>query len=259
MQEKDEIFASFCHEIWSNENKRRVYTKKIRFTIRKDLADTKIGQLFDRFSSLEYKGCKSLSKETDWCTLIRQKINNLYSRYFDPEIILEKEYLDLLAAPKKLYYQWAGGQEADPVQLEETLHAAMQDAETLYLSCRQRKMKLSWQDYKKVIETFLHKIFENCKLIENYEDTSAFTNIYDFINEDNFYIRYFCKSLSNYMLNYRKEYYGVKRGRNKRYTTCRLCGRLIEKTNNRILYCRQCREERNREKTRENMRKIRNV
>ena len=37
MQEKDEIFASFCHEIWSNENKRRVYTKKIRFTIRKDL------------------------------------------------------------------------------------------------------------------------------------------------------------------------------------------------------------------------------
>ena len=102
MQEKDEIFASFCHEIWSNENKRRVYTKKIRFTIRKDLADTKIGQLFDRFSSLEYKGCKSLSKETDWCTLIRQKINNLYSRYFDPEIILEKEYLDLLATPKKL-------------------------------------------------------------------------------------------------------------------------------------------------------------
>lgn len=223
------------------------------------MADTEIGILFHRFSKLEYIGCKSLSKETDWPSLIRQKINNLYSRYFDREIVLDKEYLNLLATPKKLYYQWAGGREFDPVQLEETLNTAMADAKKCYLSCQQKKMELSWQDYKKEMELFLRNIFNNCKLIDNYENKTTFATIYNFVNEDNFYIRYFCKSLSSYMLNYRKSYYGLKRGRNKTYTTCRLCGRLIEKTNNRILYCRQCREDRNREKTRENMRKIRNV
>lgn len=258
-REKEEIFSSFCNEIWSNGNKRRNFVRKVRFTVRKDLKDTEVGRLFDRFSSLEYTGCKSHSKDTDWPALIRQKINNLYSRYIDKEIILEKEYLDLLATPKKLYFQWAGGRELNPLQLEETLNAAMADAEKIRLFCQQKKMSLSWQEYKKVTESFLRSIFENCKLTEHYENEADFTAIYDFINEDHFYIRYFCKSLSYYMLNYRKQYYGLKRGRNKKYTACLLCGRLIEKTNNRILYCRQCREKRNREKTKENMRRIRNV
>lgn len=258
-QEKDEIFASFCNEIWSCDNKRKSSVRKIRFSIRKDLKETEIGQLFDRFSSLEYTGCKSLSKETDWPSLIRQKINNLYSRYFDKEIILEKEYLNLLATPKKLYYQWAGGREMDPVQLEETLNTAVKDAEKLRISCQKKKMELSWQEYKKIIESFLRKIFHTCKQIENYDNETGSAAIYDFISEDHFYIRYFCKSLSHYMLNYRKDYYGLKRGRNKRYTTCLLCGKLIEKTNNRILYCESCRKERNRKKTRENMRNIRKV
>ena len=48
--EKDEIFNSFCNAIWSSKNKRRIYTKAIKFYVRKDLLDTELGQIFDAWS-----------------------------------------------------------------------------------------------------------------------------------------------------------------------------------------------------------------
>ena len=41
-EEKSDIFKSFCSSIWSSENKRRVHTKTIRFSVRKDLLETDI-------------------------------------------------------------------------------------------------------------------------------------------------------------------------------------------------------------------------
>ncbi|WP_300957842.1 hypothetical protein, partial [Phocaeicola sartorii] len=40
---------------------------------------------------------KSMTKDENWCPMIRQKINNIYTRYFDKEVILSKEYMDLLS------------------------------------------------------------------------------------------------------------------------------------------------------------------
>ena len=95
-EEKSDIFKSFCSSIWSSENKRRVYTKTIRFSVRKDLLQTDVGQVFDVWSEVEYTGYKAMTKETDWCSLIRQKVNNLYTRYFDKDVILKKDYMSLL-------------------------------------------------------------------------------------------------------------------------------------------------------------------
>ena len=102
-------------------------------------------------------------------------------------------------------------------------------------------MKLSWEDYKDVIEGFFNKIFKNCKTIEDYESKNL-TNqyIYELATEDNFYIKYFCDSLESYMRNYQKEYYNLKRGRNKRYGRCKECGKLFEKNGNRMIYCNDC-------------------
>lgn len=265
-QEQESIFRSFCTSIWSNGNKRRIYTRNIRFSVRKDLLLTNHGQLFSSWTKIPYMGYKPVSKENDWSSLIRQKINNLYSRYCDPEVILSKEYLSLLGTPKKLYYQWLNGSTPDVDELNRTIRRAMDEAAQVKKDSQKQKMDLSWNDYKNVIEAFLQKIFDNCKLLENYEADTAASVVYtpgafqcNFISEDNFYIRYFCKSLENYMRNYHIEYYGIKRGRNKKYTSCKLCGRLIEKTNNRILYCGKCKIEINRQKSRENMRRIRNV
>lgn len=256
-EEKSDIFKSFCSSIWSSENKRRVYTKTIRFSVRKDLLQTDVEQVFDVWSEVEYTGYKAMTKETDWCSLIRQKVNNLYTRYFDKEVILNKDYMNLLNTPKRLYYQWIDGIEMDVDELTTIIDDAIDDAQKLKVTYQKQKIELSWSEYKKVIEGFFQRCFDNCKLIEEYEKDSKYCGIYDFMNEDNFYIKYFCKSLESYMKNYNKEYYGLKRGRDKKYKRCKICGKMIEKTNNRIKYCNNCSYEINKKKTRENMRKIR--
>ena len=239
-EEKNDIFKSFCSSIWSSENKRRVYTKTIRFSVRKDLLQTDIGQVFDVWSEVEYTGYKAMTKETDWCSLIRQKVNNLYTRYFDKDVILKKDYMNLLNTPKRLYYQWIDGVEMDAYELTTIIDDAIDDAQKLKITYQKQKMELSWSEYKKVIEGFFQRCFENCKLIEDYEKDSKYYGIYDFMNEDNFYIKYFCKSLESYMKNYNKEYYGLKRGRDKKYKRCKKCGKMIEVKGNKKKYCDKC-------------------
>lgn len=245
-EEKDDIFKSFCSSIWSSENKRRVYTKTIRFSVRKDLLQTDIGQVFDVWSEVEYTGYKAMTKETDWCSLIRQKVNNLYTRYFDKDVILKKDYMNLLNTPKRLYYQWIDGIEMDADELTTIIDDSIDDAQKLKVTYQKQKMELSWSEYKKVIEGFFRRCFDNCKLIEDYEKDSKYCGIYDFMNEDNFYIKYFCKYIENEMKHWEKQYYGLKRGRNIKYKRCQRCGCLIEiknKNDYSTRYCIICKKE----------------
>lgn len=241
IEDKDIIFNSFCSFIWRNKNKRRVYNKTIKFKVRDDLLDSEIGKIFNAWSEVEYIGYKASTKDTDWASLIRQKINNLYTRYFDEEVILNKDYMNLIKTPYNLYYRWIKGIEVDTCNLTNIIEESIYKAAELKSVYQKQKMKLPWNEYKKIIEGFLKNIFDNCKLIEDYESENL-TNkyIYNFTTEDNFYIKYICRSLETYMLNYQKEYYGLKRGRNKEYIRCKDCGNLIEKTGNKKSYCSEC-------------------
>lgn len=241
-EEKDDIFKSFCSSIWSSENKRRVYTKIIRFSVRKDLLQTDIGQVFDVWSEVEYTGYKAMTKETDWCSLIRQKINNLYTKYFDKDVILKKDYMNLLNTPKRLYYQWIDGVEMDADELTTIIDNAIDDAQKLKVTYQKQKMELSWSEYKKVIEGFFQRCFDNCKLIEDYEKDSKYCGIYDFMNEDNLYIKYFCDRLEGNMKDYQKHYYGLKYSSRKGYKRCKCCEKMIENTGNKKMYCDECAE-----------------
>ena len=250
-EEKIEIFNNFCSSIWSNKNKRRVYTKTIRFKVRDDLLHSEIGQIFNMWSEIDYIGYKEMSKETDWCSLIRQKINNLYTRYFDEEVILNKDYMDLLKTPKTLYYRWIKGNEMNVDSLTTLIDESIYKANELKTNYKKQKMKLPWNDYKNIVEGFFNKIFINCKTIEDYESKNL-TNqyIYELATEDNFYIKYFCDSLESYMRNYQKEYYKLKRGRNKEYKRCKECGALIEKIGKNTQYCSKCKREKELERHR---------
>ena len=248
-EEKDDIFKSFCSSIWSCNNKRRVYTKTIKFNVQKSLLNDEIGKIFDMWSEIEYKGYKSMSKETDWCSLIRQKVNNLYTRYFDEDVILRKDYMNLLKTPKNLYYRWIDGQEMDSDELTTIIADAIDNAEKLKSTYQKQKMDLSLDEYKSVIEGFFIKIFNNARKIEEYEDETKIVNMYDFINEDNFYIKYFCKYLENEMKQYQKKYYGLynpcKRVKENGYKIkrCECCGKMIKKTNKKdysTKYCDEC-------------------
>jgi len=241
-EEKSEIFNDFCSSIWSSKNKRRIYTKTIRFNVRNDLLETDIGQIFNAWSDVEYVGYKSMSSDTDWCSLIRQKINNLYTRYFDEEVILKKDYMDLLKTPYNLYYRWIKGVEFDADELINVIDDSIHKAVELKSVYQKQKIKLSWNEYKKLIESFLQRAFKNCKLIEEYENENL-TNkyIYEFASEDNFYISYICNSLEGEMMMWQKKKYNVRQ--HQQYKRCIECGKMIEKQHNRTQYCSDCKRE----------------
>lgn len=222
------------------------------------MLDSEIGKIFNTWSVVEYTGYKAMTNDTDWCSLIRQKINNLYTRYFDEEVILKKDYMNLLKTPYNLYYRWIKGYEINVNELTDIIEDSIYKAAELKSEYQKQKMKLSWNEYRKIVEEFLRRAFDNCKLIEDYENESL-TNkyIYEFANEDNFYISYICKSLDGKLAMWQKEYYKVRQ--HKQYKRCKECGALIEKTNNRVMYCKECAAKINREKTKINMRNIRKV
>lgn len=258
-EEKIDIFKSFCSSIWSCNNKRRTYIKTIRFSVRKDLLDTEIGKIFNTWSDVEYIGYKSMTDKTDWIHLIRQKVNNIYTRYFDKNVILKSDYMELLNTPKRLYYQWIDGVEMESDELTDIIDNALYNAANLKLLYQNQKMTLSWNEYKRVVEDFFKRCFDNCEIIEDFEKTNTHcsSSIYDFTNEDNFYIKYFCKRLDGNILDFQKTYYGLKTSSRKGYIRCKKCGKLILKTNNRIMYCSDCSHKINKEKTRLNMQKRR--
>lgn len=247
IEEQNEVFNDFCSYVWANANKRRIYTKTIRFKVRSDLLDLENGQIFNAWSEVEYIGYKAMTQDTDWCSLIRQKINNLYTKYFDKEVILNTDYIALLSTPKRLYYRWINGEKINANELTNMIESSIYQAAELKSMYQKQKMNLTWDEYKDVIKEFLRKIFNNCELIEDYETNNLSNNlIYDFYNEDKSYVKYVCDSLEFYMLNYQKDYYGLKRGRNKRYKHCGDCGVLIEITGNKKNYCDNCAKERKR-------------
>lgn len=240
-EEKDKIFKSFCSSIWSSNNKRRIYTKSIKFNVRKDLLDTDMGQVFNAWSSVEYKYYKSMTKDENWCSIIRQKINNIYTRYFDKEIILSKEYMESLKTPKRLYFQWIESVKdigADTVTA--TIDNAIQESIDLKEKLSRQKMELSWENYKELIEGFLRRCFNNCKLIGEYEDKTKLLGRFDFLTEDNFYVRYINRSLDGEIKKYQKRKYGLPQSSRNGYKRCKMCGGLIEKTHNRKVYCSDC-------------------
>ena len=238
---KDEIFNSFCSSIWASDNKRRTYMKTIHFKVRKDLLNTELGQVFDTWSGIEYRYYKSMTKDENWCAIIRQKINNIYTRYFDKEVILNKEYMDLLKKPKLMYFDWLSGTEMDADTVTDIIDDAIDEAEKLKQRFQMEKMTLSWNEYKKVVEGFLRRCFYNCKLIGEYEDKTQIVSNYDFITEDNFYVKYINRYIDREIVQYQKKYYGVRQ--HKKYSRCKRCGGIIEKTGNKRLYCDDCRKQ----------------
>ena len=250
-EEKDEIFRSFCSSIWSSDNKRRIYKKSVRFNVRKDLLQTELGQVFDTWSDIEYTYYKSMTKDENWRFIIRQKVNNIYTRYFDKEVILGKEYMSLLKVPMKLYYQWISGIDMETATVTGIIDDAIDNAGKVKLRLQKEKMSLSWNEYKKFVEDFLMRCFDNCRLIGEYEDNTKINTRLDFLTEDHFYVSYICRTLEGYFKNYQKEYYGVRRGHGNIYSRCKQCGSIIEKTGNKRMYCNKCAIEKERKRKRE--------
>lgn len=258
-QEKNDILKVFFSLIWSCDNKRRVYEKTISYKVNKNLINTDIGQLFDKYSSIKYTTYKRMSKEQDAITLIRQKINNIYTNMFDENVCLKKDYMDCIKKAKELYFLYINGAEMTYDFIKSEIESNLHQADTLKDKYGKQKMKLEWKEYRVVVEGYLKKIFDNCRLLQDYEDKNHLTLDIDTWNEDNFYVGYICKYLNNAIKEYQRYYYGIKQRGKK--TRCESCGKLINIKNKfdySTKYCDECKTIINKTKTNERVRKYRN-
>jgi len=239
---KREIIDGFFKLVWGSINKRLTYVKYLSFDVNPELINSNLGVIFFEYSSVPYIAYKSMTTNKQYIDLIRQKINNLYTNMCDSEVCIKKNYMDLLNTPKRLYYRWQGGFEKyDPDELKQLFSDSILQAQELKTKYGKQKMNISWSEYKKLIEGFFVKIFNNYVPLEEYEDKSKIVLNIDIWTEDNFIISYFSKSLNGYMKDYQKEYYNIKKCRNIKLERC-VCGKLFEQTNGKRKVCPDCAE-----------------
>lgn len=255
ISEKGAIFDAFCSALWSCGNNRTRMTKTIRYRVRNDLINTETGKIFDAWSDVEYTYYRSMTDKDNWCDIIRQKINNIYSVYFDPEIVVDKEYMQLIKTPKRLYYEWISGIDTDPEVLTGLIDDAIDSSVQLKKKLSMQKPRLSWDEYLNVITSFLRKCFENCRLTDEAAETEDSIPQPEFLSEDHVYTAYICRSLSGDIKRWLKQQLGLKEHRH--YIRCHICKRLIEKKGSRTMYCPECRHARQLEWQRMSMMKKR--
>jgi hypothetical protein len=236
--DKDEIIKEFMKFIWSSKNKRSTYKKDLRFSVSRSLLETEIGQIFNIYSEISYISYRSMTKDTDFISLIRQKINNIYTNLCDQDVCLKKEYMDLIKQPKQMYYRWRSGEIYDAIALTSQIDDIIAESLNVKEKYAKQKMNISWNEYKKLIVPYFKRMFENFVPLEDFEDKNHLTIDINTWNEDNFAIAYLCKGLDGYMRNYQKEYYGLQR--NKKYDRCVDCGNLFKKNNNKHKRCKTC-------------------
>ena len=242
-EEKNEIINEFMKLIWASKNKRVVNKKYITFKVLKGLLDTDIGKIFNKHSSIEYTSYKSMSKQQDFVSLIRQKVNNLYTNHCDGRICIRKEYMDLIKKPKQMYYRWKDGEEFNTTTLLSQIEEIIQQSEAIKEKYAKQKMNISWNEYKTLIAPYFKRMFKNYIPLEDFEDKTKLVINSESWNEDNFAIAYLCKGLDGYMRMYQKKYYNIPE--HKKYRRCEICGSMfviVNKSDYSSKYCDNCKE-----------------
>lgn len=244
IEEKDKVFKEFCSYIWSSDNRRYVYKKSLHFRVRDDLLNTNIGKIFDMWSDIEYYSYRRITKDENWYCIIRQKINNIYSLYFDKRIITHRDYMNKLDKPKRMYYAWISGVSMDADYVTDVIDKAMSDAHKLKVQHQKEKMELSWTEYKKLIESFMRKCFDRIKLTEDYEKDHPIILKSNLIDDDHVYVKYINTCIYGEIRKWQKKYYGIRD--HKKYRRCTSCGCLYEASEHDYSskFCPACRRQR---------------
>ncbi|MNK90433.1 hypothetical protein D3C87_1104850 [compost metagenome] len=177
----------------------------------------------------------------------------------DKDVYYSKEYYKLLIAPKREYFRvikaLKNGEIINCEEIGSTIVSALSEAETVKMKSINKKISLTFPAYKKLINTYLERIFTNYKPVHEYEEEHGWEMrvIVDGWSEDNYIIKYFSRSLTGYMRDYAREYRGFKK--TDKIVSCQACGLLIRKNRNIHKYCSSCAKIINIQKTIENRRK----
>jgi len=252
--DKDEVFQLFMNLIWHSTNSRQVFTKYISFSMLPNLVETDVGKVFYDYMNIPYISSKTTTTNTDFVSLIRQKINNIYNNYCEKRLCTRKDYMNLLHMTKTLYFRWEKNQNdcKNVDDLSGILTESLLQAEELKNQYSKQKMNLTWKQFKPVVEKYIRRAFENYIPLDEYENKNEFVLDTDLWTEDNFAIKYICNCLQQSMKNYQKEYYGlyIKGSKDKiQYKRCKDCGKMfvVNSIVKNIKRCTECQDENRKE------------
>ena len=223
--EEEEALDDFLFNLWSSKYEPNKITKTYRFEIDRELIkDEKIIKLFEPYQEMKVKYAKSFHKDNPKSIdMIKIHINNMYMYLVDKEVYLGREYYDAIFKYRSYYYnvveRISNGEIISYEEVENNLNE-LKNKENLLLKERlSKKIELSQEEYKKLIDDSIYKLFNNYKSPEIYEQENGWEMRDENTGwtEDNYIVKYFCKSLTGSMMDY------VKWVVNKKTKRCKDC------------------------------------
>lgn len=143
----DELSEKSRINIWQALCKRAMgHTKRarnrddLRYVFRTRQATGRTCRRSRQHCRIPYLVARTSTTEKDGWSLLRQKVNNLYSRYCNADIITSREYRDAVFAVKSLYFAWRSGEIFLTVdELKNKIAEVKQKAEVIRQTGRPRK------------------------------------------------------------------------------------------------------------------------
>jgi len=245
---KRSIINTFIDRLWDSEYVFKKYKKQYKYEVMGELLDNRedLIELFNKYNVIEYTVCRSFyKKKLESIDYIRVRLNNMFGFLFDKDVYYNRKYYNLLLTPKKEYFRLVNIKKEigniDDVKYEDVynnIENAFNEAELIKLESIDKKHNVSFSNYKKLINTYIERIFNNYVSIEEYEkDHEWKLNIsVDGWSEDNYVIKYFCKSLTGYI----KMYIRDVLNKSNKFKECDICKILFKPTTSSNKYCQIC-------------------
>ncbi|SEF95479.1 hypothetical protein [Paenibacillus sp. UNC499MF] len=242
---KEELAREFIRLLWqsgcTSKNYSRFYTFKVDASLLGKCPD--LADLFSEYNRTLYTVAKSYYKGSlEPVDYIRIHVNNVYARLCDPDVYYDKTYYACLQTPKKEYYKAVqklkDDENVDAETIRDNIRRELAAAERIRKQCLENKLELSWAEYKELINGFIRRIMDNYVTIEEYESRHGWEikASIDGWSEDNYAIKYFCRCLTGYMLNYIRD----RRPKPLKRKPCIVCSEEFIYKSSKKQYCDPC-------------------
>lgn len=247
-EDKKVIIDKFTEMLWSSKYTYKKRKRYYKYKVNKESLNHRddLISLFDQYKAIEFTFCKSYYKKSmEYIDYIRIHVNNMYGFLTDTTVYLPKEYYQLLLTPKREYYKSVerlkNGENVDYDKVKNTIVSSLSKAEEIKNESSQRKVKIKWDDYKELVNSYIERIFNNYIPPHEYEKEHGWEmKVHvDGWSENNYVIKYFCKSLTGYIRNYIRD---SKLKEEIKSTYCKNCGIIINVRNKNTKYCKDCLE-----------------
>lgn len=247
-EHKAKLIKEFTNMIWNSKYTFKTYKRYYTYKVNEELLNNKqdLIELFNKYQIIEYPFCKSFyGTKMSSVDYIRIHINNMYGYLADKNVYLSKEYYQLLLTPKNEYFKTIdklkNDESVNANEIENRIFNAFDIAEQSKEKCLEKKLNIKWKDYKKLINTYFERMFNNYIPPHEYELQHGWemnVNV-DGWNEDNYIIKYFCKSLTGYLRNYVRD----SKPKEVKKKNCSVCNTAFIYSSNKRIYCDKCKRD----------------